>query len=154
MAIEYIADHIQGSVLVFVANQSTLKSLFNVKPHSLFELSRCNSKELGRWTTESPQNKIEFRWMPSHLRFHINGLADKAAGIQPIGPFPNLHMTMASRIRDNRAVVVNEWRQQWRPFADNKVLLLKRKKKRILPNTWEAKSKVFMWLNTDITQFS
>ena len=96
MAIEYIADHVHDKVIVFIDNQSTLKSLFNVAPHSLFELSRLNSIAIGRWVVASPSNTVEFRWMPSHLRFHINELADKAADITLIGPFPEPHMMIAS----------------------------------------------------------
>ena len=38
-AIKYIASHLGGPVLFFIDNQFTLKSLFNTKPHSAFELS-------------------------------------------------------------------------------------------------------------------
>ena len=38
-AIKYIASHLEGPVLFFIDNQSTLKSLFNTKPHSAFKLS-------------------------------------------------------------------------------------------------------------------
>ena len=96
MAIEYVAKHIDGKVLVFINNQSTLKLLFTVKPHSLFEISRHNSIELGKWIAASPTNEIEFRWMPSHLGFHINKLADQAANSLPIGPFPAPHMTISN----------------------------------------------------------
>ena len=154
IAIEYIVEHTQGDVLVFVDNQSTLKSLFNVMPHSLFELSRNNNSELGHWLAISPQNMIKFRWMPSHLGFHINELADKVAGSPPIGPFPAPHMTIASRVRDNKASIVHKWRHVWQTFAANKELRLKKKKKQILPNAWDGKSKFFMWLTQDMTQYS
>ena len=39
MAILHVKEHIGGKVVVFIDNQSTLKSLFNIKPHSLIELS-------------------------------------------------------------------------------------------------------------------
>ena len=113
MAIEYIAEHAAGKVLVFIDNLSTLKSLFNVKPHSLFELSRLNSISVGGWIAVSPENEVEFRWMPSHLGFNINELADKVADINPIGPFPLPHMTIASCIRDNKASIIHEWHAVW-----------------------------------------
>ena len=127
MAIEYLVEHTVGKVLVFIDNQSTLKSLFNVKPHLLFELSRCNSIELGRWISGLPQNEVEFHWMPSHIGFYVNELADKAADLPPIRPYPVPHMTIASHIRDNKAAVVKEWHQAWRSFSDTKDLCLKKK---------------------------
>ena len=39
MAISYISKNVVRKVIVFIDNQSTLKSLLNVKPHSLFKLS-------------------------------------------------------------------------------------------------------------------
>ena len=92
--------------------------------------------------------------MPSHLGFHINELADKAAGSPPIGPFPTLHMTIASCLRDNRAAVVHKWRQVWQTFSANKELHLKKKKKEILPNAWDGKGKFFMRLSENMMQYS
>ena len=154
MVIEYITDHIRGKILVFIDNQSTLKALFNVKHHSLFELARLNSIAMQKWIDSAPHNEIEFRWMPSHLGFHINKLADKAAGSLPIGPFPNPIETITSCIRHNRAAVVNKWRQAWRPFAVTKRLQLKFKKKQVLPNAWDSKSKIFMCHAHDIVTYS
>ena len=154
MAIEFISEHAKGKVLVFIDNQSTLKSLFNVKPHFLFELSRLNSIAIGGWISASPQNEVEFRWMPSHLGFDINELADKAADITPIGPFPALHMTIASCIQDNKASIIHEWRAFWQPFAERKALRLKNKKKVILPNAWDGKDKYFMKMTGNPVLFS
>ena len=96
MAIEFITEYTQDKILIFIDNQSTLRSLFNVTPHLLFELSRLNSIAVGRWLAASPCNEVEFCWMPSHLGFHINELADKVADALLTGPFPAPHMTIAS----------------------------------------------------------
>ena len=69
VTIDYIAQHVQGSVLVFIDNQATLKSLFSMKPHTAFELSLANCKTMASWISSSPDNMVEFRWMPSHLGF-------------------------------------------------------------------------------------
>ena len=108
-AIEYILQQVQGLVIVFIDNQATLKSLFNTKPHSVFELSRDNCNYLGDWLAKSLLNTAEFWWIPSHLGFTINVLADKAANISLIGPFPFLRHTIASRIWHNRGLVVSKW---------------------------------------------
>ena len=86
--------------------------------------------------------------MPSHLGFHINELADKAADTTPIGPFPAPHMTIASHIRDNKASIVSNWRATWLPFAECKALHLKKKKKVLLPNAWDGKDEGYQqgWL--------
>ena len=146
MAIEFITQQAHGKVIVFIDNQSTLKSLFNVAPHSLFELSQLNSIAMGGWITVSPQNEVEFCWMPSHLGFHVNELADKAVDATPIGPFPAPYMTIASCIRNNKASVIHEWCTLWQPFTACKALHLKKNKKVILPNAWDGKDKYFMRL--------
>ena len=78
VAIDYILDNIQGQVLMFIDNQATLKSLFSTKPHTAFQLALSNCKNMFKWLSLSPDNTIEFRWMPSHLGFPLNELADKA----------------------------------------------------------------------------
>ena len=92
----------------------------------------------------SQENEVEFRWMLSHLGFAINELADKAADTSPIGPFPFPHPTIASRIRANKALAVHKWCDSWAPFAAAKALVLKKKKKILLPNAWDGKDKLFM----------
>ena len=92
--------------------------------------------------------------MPSHLCFIINELVDKAAGVVPVGPFPFPQPTIVSRIRANKAAIVHEWREAWKPFAHAKALVLKKKKKILLPNAWDGKDKLLMKLSTDIIQFS
>ena len=154
MAIEYIKEHVVGKVIVFIDNQSMMWSLLNVKPHSLFELSHQNSINLGSWLSMSGNNEVEFRWMPSHLGFSINELADKAAEAAPIGPFPFPKLTIASWIRENKASVVHEWRESWTPFANTKALMLKKKKKTLLPNAWDSKDKFFMKLAGDMVHYS
>ena len=153
-AIKFVAHNVAGSVLVFVDNQATLKSLFNTRPHSAFELARENCRLMGDWTNSSHDNNIEFRWMPSHLGFEINELADKAADVTPIGPPPFPSHTIASRIRHNRSLVIFEWRQAWSMFANNKVLKLKKKKKPLLPNAWDGKGKQFISMAGDMITFS
>ena len=138
-AIDYITSNIAGAVIMFIDNQAALKSLFTTRPHSLFELSRMNCASVGRWLTASPNNTMEFCWMPSHLGFPINELADKLAGDRLIGPPPFLWHTLASRTHHNRSLVVTEWQDKWHTFADTKVLKLKKKKKAMLPNVWDGK---------------
>ena len=154
MAIEYIHENCTGKVIIFIDNQSMLRSIFNVKPHSLFELSRQNSITIGNWIRSSSDNNIEFCWMPSHLGFTINELADSAADSTPIGPFPAPNPTITSRIHSNKANVVIEWCTSWAAFARTKDLVLKKKKKAVLPNVWDGKSKAFMLLAQDMPQFS
>ena len=71
VAIEYIAEHIHGSVLMFIDNQATLCSLFSTKPHTAFHISLSNCKAMARWLSASPDHRIEFHWMPSHLGFPL-----------------------------------------------------------------------------------
>ena len=97
-ALEYITHNLDGLVLFFINNQSTLKLLFNMKPHSAFELSCTNSKFIGDWLGRSHANSIEFRWMPSHLGFDINERADQLTDIAIIGPPPVPAHNIASRI--------------------------------------------------------
>ena len=111
MAIEYIKESVVGKVVIFIDNQSTLWLHFNVKPHLLFEIVHQNSIDLGNWLSLLPDNEVKFRWMLSHLGFSINELADKAADVTPIGPFPFPTPTIASRIRANRAFIVHKWCQ-------------------------------------------
>ena len=153
-AIEYIMHNVDGSAMVFIDNQATLKSLFNTNPHLVFELSRANCKSLGDWLAVSPTNNIEFQWMPSHLGFEINELADKAAEMTPIGPPPFPRHTLASRIRHNRSFLIAEWWGVWAPFAGTKAPKLKKKKKILLPNAWDGKGKQFISLAGDMVTFS
>ena len=102
----------------------------------------------------SSNNDIEFHWMPSHLGFTINELADAAADTMPIGPFPAPNDTIVSRLCSNKANVVIEWRTSWAAFVHTKDLVLKKKKKAMLPNAWDGKSKAFMSLAQDMPQFS
>ena len=78
-AIEYITISLTGRVIVFIDNQSTIHSILNVKAHSLFELSRKNNHFLWHWIDSNVNNNIKFCWVPSHLGFCINKLADSAA---------------------------------------------------------------------------
>lgn len=96
MAIVHISQQVMGPVIIFIDNQATLKSLFNTKPHSAFELSLANCKILGDCITQSQINTAKFRWIPSHLGFPINKLADAAAEANLIGPFPFPQHTIAS----------------------------------------------------------
>ena len=127
-AIEYISEHLHGAVLMFIDNQATLHSLFSTKPHTAFSISLSNCKAMATWISDSPDNCIEFRWMPSHLGFPLNELADKAAEHMPAGPHAFPQHSMASRIRLNRSLIINEWRQSWRPFNASKELQLKKKR--------------------------
>ena len=119
-AIDYIAHNAIGKVIVFINNQATIKLLFNTKPHSLFELSQQNCQSMGTWRIASPYNVAEFRWVPSHLGFSINELADM--DVVPIGLYPFPQHTIASRIRFNRSLVIIEWRNIWSIFANMKAL--------------------------------
>ena len=96
-AIEYMAHHHTGRILFFIDNQSTLKSLFTTKPHSAFELSKSNCQIIADWIAQSPVNSVEFQWMPSHLGFHINKMADSLADVPVIGPVPFPAHNIASR---------------------------------------------------------
>ena len=156
--IEYVSTSVAGHVIVFIDNQATVKSILQVKPHSLFELSRQNSCNLQQWLTLSNGNQIEFHWIPSHLGFHINELADAAASTPPTGPFPAPLHSSSSRLCQNKAWVIAEWRAKWSAFAAAKLLTLKlkkqNKKKTLLPSTWNAKGKRFMMLAGDMVTFS
>ena len=154
MAITYILDNCVGKVIIFVDNQSTLKSIFNVKPHSLFKTSRDNCRHIKTWLSKSHENQVEFRWIPSHLGFPLNELADKKAEQTPIGPLPFPSPTIASFLRQNRSDVVTQWRNKWTTFANSKALKLKINKKVVLPNAWDGKDKQFMSLAKDMSQFS
>ena len=61
VAIEYLTQHVTGPANVFVDNQATLKSLFNTKLHSAFELALANCKLLGGWLMQSLLNLDGFR---------------------------------------------------------------------------------------------
>ena len=99
-------------------------------------------------------NSIEFRWMPSHLGFHINELADSLADLPIIGPVPFPAHNIASRIRHNRSLAVLEWRKEWKTFADRKELKLKKKQKPMLPHAWDNNGKQFIKFAGDIVTFS
>ena len=101
VAIDYIAQHLQGPVLVLIDNQATLKSLFSTKPHTAFSLSLNNCEAMADWPSSSSDNYAEFRWMLSHLGFELNELADKAAVTTPVGPPAFPHHTLASKLRCN-----------------------------------------------------
>ena len=153
-AMEYMAQHHTGQVLFFIDNQSTLKSMFTTRPHSAFEIAKRNCQVIADWLRRSPDNAIEFQWMPSHIGFHINELADSLADEPIIGPrLPPVH-NIASRIRLNRSLAVTEWRQEWRLFAGRKELVLKKKNKPILPHAWDGKGKQFIKLAGDIVTLS
>ena len=92
--------------------------------------------------------------MPSHLGFHINELGDSLADQPIVGPAPRPAHNIASRIRNNRALAVLEWRGQWQKFADHKALVLKKKRKTISLQAWDSKGKQFVNLAGDITTFS
>ena len=154
MVIEYVRENISGKVLVFVNNQSTLHMLLNVKLHLLYKLAHQNSCYLGDWLLFSPTNEIEFQWMPSHLGFVINELANKLADTMPVGLFPFPQMTIVSGLRHNKALAVHEWHAYWQPFAASKDLMLKKKKKKLLPNAWDGKDKLVMHLAGDMVTFS
>ena len=157
-AIEYISTSIVGCVIVFIDNQATIKSILQVKSHSLFEISHQNSHNLQQWLESSNNNHIEFRWVPSHLGFHINELADAAAGNPPIGPLLAPLHSSSSRLHQNKGRVIAKWRLKWSTFAATKLLTLKLKKKNkkttLLPNAWNAKGKRFMTLAGDMVAFS
>ena len=153
-AIHYIAQHLNGPIIVFIDNQATLKSLFTTKPHTAFAMSLDNCKTIGSWLADAPDNTIDFRWMPSHLGFALNELADKLAEVVPIGPPPFPHHMIASRLRLNKAYVIMEWRQNWTAFTQTKALALKKKKQRFLPNAWDGKGKQFIKLMPGIATFS
>ena len=153
-AIEYISASLAGCIIVFVDNQAMIKSILQVKSHSLFELSHQNSHNLQRWLESSNNNHIEFRWIPSHLGFCINELADAAVNNPPIGPSPALLLMLASRLHQNKAQVITEWQSKWSAFALTKSLTLKLKKKTLLPNAWNNKGKRFMTLAGDMVTFS
>ena len=154
LAIEYITHNVTSSVMFFINNQSTLKSLFSTKPHSAFELSCINCQHVGDWLGWSPNNSIDFWRMPSHLGFKINELADQAADTTIIGPPPFPVHTIASRIWHNHALAISEWRSAWSTFAETKSLKLKKQHKLMLPNAWDGKGKEFISLAGDITTFS
>ena len=157
-AIEYITASLIGRIIVFIDNQSMLKSMLQVNAHLLFELSHQNSHNLQCWLTSSDDNHVEFWWIPSHLGFRINELADTAANNPPIGPFPAPSHTASSRLCQNKVWVITEWQSKWSAFALTKPLTLKlkkkAKKKTLLPNTWNAKGKRFMTLAGSMVTFS
>ena len=153
-AIVYLAGHHTGHILFFINNQATIKSLFNTKPHSAFELSKDNCQIIGDWLSASPTNRIEIRWMPSHLGFGINEMADSLADQKVTGPAPFPAHNIASRIRHNRSLAIQEWRAEWRNFATTKALTLKKKKKAIMPHAWDSNGKQFVKLAEDITLYS
>ena len=153
-AIDYIVDNTQGPVLMFIDNQATLRSLFSTKLHTAFQLALMNSKNMFKWVSLAPDNMIEFRWMPCHLGFALNELADKAAEQTPIGPPAFPHHSLASLLRKNRSLVINEWRLGWHIFAESKELKLKKKKCLYMPNAWDGKGKQFTKLAHNITLFS
>ena len=153
-AIEYVARHLEGPTLFFIDNQSTLKLLFNTKPHLAFELARSNCQNIGKWLAKLPNNSIEFRWMPGHLGFDINEHADRLADVAVIGPPPFPAHNIASQIWQNRTLAVKEWRITWATFADCKELKLKKKWKVMLPHAWDSNGKQFITLAGDITTFS
>ena len=117
-----------------------------------------NSFSLKHWIADNAANDIEFRWVPSHLGFRVNELANAAADSPPHGPFPTPVHTSASWLRLNKGKVIVEWRLKWASFTANKRLILKSKKgskKRILlPDPWDAKGKKFMSMAGNITTFS
>ena len=144
MAINYVGQNTKGSVIVFIDNQLTLKAMFKVTAHSAFELARDNSQIIQNWLSMDGNNQIKFRWVPSHLGFAINELADKAADVTPVGPFPQPKHNIASRLRHNKSLTITEWRANWSKFTANKRLKLKKKKKAMQPNCWEGKGNQFM----------
>ena len=153
--IHYMAQNVRGQVLVFIDNQATLKSLFSTKPHTAFALSLNNCKTMDAWLASSADNMAKFRWMPSHLGFPLNELADKATKFTPIGPPAFPHHTLASRLCMNWAFVITEWCSMWNVFAASKALKLKKKNKSLYqPNVWDGKGKQFSHLAADIMTFS
>ena len=154
IAIHYIYQNVQGPVIVFIDNQATIKAMFKVTAHSAFELSRDNSQTIIQWLDMDDRNHIEFRWVPSHLGFEINELADSAADTSIVGPFPQPKHNIASRLRHNKASTVIEWRTSWSRFIATKRLKLKKKKKVLLPNCWDGKGNQFMNNANDIETFS
>ena len=86
------------------------------------------------------------------MGFHINELADSLADVSIIGPMP-FH-TIASHIRHNRSLAVTEWRKEWQTFAGRKELILKKKRKPILPHAWDGNGKQFIKLAGDIVTLS
>ena len=153
-AMNYMAQHHTGRVLFFIDNQATVKSLFTTSPHSAFEIAKHNCQIIADWLGRLPNNSIEFRWMPSHLGFHINELADALADVPIIGPRLLPAHNIASRIRYNRSLTIKEWRRDWQLFAVRKELALKKKKKPILPQVWDGKGKQFIKLAGDIVTLS
>lgn len=109
---------------------------------------------IKEWLAKDNSNHIEFRWVPSHIGFPINKLADSAAGSKPVGPFPYPIETIASRIRRNHGLVISEWRPKWHKFISSKQLHLKKKQKPLLPNCWDGKGKIFITTANTIEMFS
>ena len=153
-AIEYLALHHTGPILFFIDNQSMLKSLFNTKPHSAFDISKHNCQIITDWLCLSSANSIEFRCMPSHIGFNINELADALADVPIIGPKPWPALNIAARIRHNRSLAVVEWRKEWQPFANRTALVLKKKRKVIMPQAWDGQGKQFLKQAGDIVTLS
>ena len=153
-AIEYTSEYVHGLVLMFIDNQATLRSLFSMKPHTAFHTSLANCKAMAKWLSASQENCVEFRWLPSHLGFWLNELADTAVEHPPAGPPVLPCHSIVSRIRHNHSLVINEWRQHWQAFAASKELKLKKKKRPYMRNAWDGKGKQFIKLATDISLFS
>lgn len=59
-AIEHVMHSLTGHVMVFIDNQVALKSLLQVQPHALYELSCQNSCNLQQWLMWLDSNHIEF----------------------------------------------------------------------------------------------
>ena len=122
---------------------------------NIIQAAYCSSSQIiADWLGRSQDNFIEFRWMPSHIGFHINELADSLADVSIIGPVPFPAHNIVSHIRHNRSLAVIEWRKEWQTFAKHKELILKKKRKPILLHAWDGNGKQFIKLAGDIVTFS
>ena len=144
LAILFITQNIKGQTTLFIDNKAVIQTISRLHPHhSHHEVLHINSL-VHTWLEMDITNSLTIVWVPSHLGFVLNKHADKSMKEAFIGPAPSRTVSLNSAIKEHKAKAVTAWRQQFSQFQNHKPLVLKRKRKPILPSAWNTASNHFL----------
>jgi len=117
-ALDFSLVHGFNRILVCTDSKSGVQSLDNMySKHPLVQDILCKTHAIC-----SGGGEVVFSWIPSHVGFHGNELADEAAREASLGANIDIpHVPFQDMMIYYKQVTRNEWQRRWDDVAVNKL---------------------------------